>query len=118
LPTDLIQSIIFTKLVVAGHVTIYNTRIKDWFWKKPWPSSILWIATFSTRVIGTIIAVYGFDLITPIGWKWALFVWGYTMPWFIFNDMVKIGILKMYRSKKFLFSPEHFTWLRKELTKA
>ncbi len=118
LPPDLIQSIIFAKLAVAGHGTIYNTRIKNWFWRKPWPSPILWIATFGTRVVGTFIAVYGFDLVTPIGWGWALFVWGYAMIWFVFNDIVKMGVLKMYWSKKFLFSPEHFTWLKKELNKA
>ncbi len=115
LPQDLIQSIIFTKLVVAGHGTIYNTRVKDWFWKKPWPSPILWIATFGTRVIGTIIAVYGSGLITPVGWGWALFIWGYAMVWFFFNDAVKMAILKMYWSKKFFFAPGHFTWLKKEL---
>ncbi len=115
LPQDLIQSIIFTKLVVAGHGTIYNTRVKDWFWKKPWPSPILWIATFGTRLIGTIIAVYGFGLITPVGWGWALFIWGYAMVWFFFNDAVKMAILKMYWSKKFFFAPGHFTWLKKEL---
>jgi len=115
LPQDLIQSIIFTKLIVAGHGTIYLTRIKDWFWKKPWPSPILWIATFGTRILGTIIAVYGFGLITPVGWGWALFVWGYAMVWFLFNDAVKMAILKMYWSKKFFFAPGHFTWLKKEM---
>ena len=112
---DLIRSIIFTKLVVAGHGTIYNTRVKGWFWEKPYPSPILWIATFGTRIIGTIIAVYGFDLITPIGWEWALFIWGYALVWFIFNDAVKMAILKMYWAKKFFFAPGHFKWLRREL---
>ena len=116
LPRDLIQSIIFTKLVVAGHGTIYNTRVKDWFWKKPWPSPILWVATFGTRVLGTIIAVYGaWGLFTPVGWRWALFIWGYAMVWFLFNDAVKMAILKMYWAKRFFFAPGHFRWLRREL---
>jgi len=55
----MIQSMMFAKLVVAGHGTIYNTRIDDWFWKKPYPSWILFLATFSTRIAGTLIAVYG-----------------------------------------------------------
>ena len=118
LPQDLIQSIIFTKLVVAGHGTIYNTRVKDWFWRKPWPSPILFVATFGTRVIGTVIAVYGFGLITPIGWEWAFFIWGYAMVWFLFNDVVKMAILKMYWARKFFFAPGHFTWLKKELGEA
>ncbi len=116
LPRDLIQSVIFTKLVVAGHGTIYNTRAKDWFWRRPWPSPILFSATFGTRFLGTIIAVYGgWGLFTPVGWGWALFIWGYAFVWFLFNDAVKMAILKMYREKKIFFAPGHFTWLKKEL---
>jgi H+-transporting ATPase len=94
-----VQSIFFAKMVIAGHGTIYNTRIDDWFWKRPWPSWILFGATFSTRVIGTIIAVYGFGLMTPIGWEWGLFMWAYAMIWFVFNDAVKMAVLKYYRRK-------------------
>ncbi len=116
LPEDLIQSIIFTKLIVAGHGTIYNTRVKDWFWKKPWPSPMLYVATFGTRIIGTIIAVYGgWGLFTPVGWEWAIFIWGYAIAWFLFNDVVKMAVLKMYWEKKFFFAPGHFTWLKKEM---
>ncbi len=94
-----VQSIFFVKLVVAGHGTIYNTRIDDWFFKKPWPSWILFSATFFTAVLGTIIAVYGFDLMTPIGWDWAIFMWVYALSWFIFNDIVKMAVLRYYRKK-------------------
>lgn len=99
LPLELVQSIFFAKLVVAGHGTIYNTRTEKWFFKKPYPSLTLFSATFLSRVIGTIIAVYGFGLMEPIGWKWALAMWAYAMVWFIFNDMVKISVLDFYRKK-------------------
>ncbi len=62
-----VQSLFFAQLVVAGHGTIYNTRIGDWFFKRPWPSWILFLATFSSRVVGTIISVYGFGLMEPSG---------------------------------------------------
>ena len=94
-----VQAIFFAKMVIAGHGTIYNTRIDDWFWRRPWPSWILFGATFSTRVIGTIIAVYGFGLMTPIGWEWGLFMWAYALTWFVFNDMVKMAVLRYYRKK-------------------
>ncbi len=113
LPQDMIQSIMFTKLIVAGHGTIFNTRVKDWFWKKPWPSLLLFGATQGTSILGTIIAVYGFDLMTPIGWKWGIFIWGYAFVWFLFNDAVKMAVLKMYREKKFMFAPGHFKFLKK-----
>ena len=95
-----VQSIFFAKMVIAGHGTIYNTRIDDWFFKRPWPSWILFGATFSTRVIGTIIAVYGFGLMVPIGWDWALFMWAYALVWFVFNDAVKIAVIRYYRRIK------------------
>jgi H+-transporting ATPase len=95
----MIQSIIFTKLVVAGHGTIYNTRIDDWFWKRPFPSKLLFGATFSTRVAGTLIAVYGV-LITPIGWKYAGYLWVYALAWFVFNDAVKMGTYRLLRRNK------------------
>ncbi len=99
LPLDFVQSAFFAKLVIAGHGTIYNTRIDDWFWKRPWPSWTLFNATFSSRVAGTIIAVYGFGLMEPIGWEWALWMWGYALTWFVFNDAVKMAVLKYYRRK-------------------
>lgn len=95
-----VQSIFFAKMVIAGHGTIYNTRIDEWFFKKPYPSWLLFDATFSTRVIGTIIAIYGFGLMTPIGLEWAIFMWVYALSWFVFNDMVKIAVLKYYRKTK------------------
>jgi hypothetical protein len=35
------------------------------------------------------IAVYGLFM-TPLGWGWALFVWGYALGWFLVNDRVKL----------------------------
>ena len=42
------------------------------------------------HIITTLIVVYGI-ILPPIGWKLALFVWGYALSWFIFNDFVKLG---------------------------
>ena len=99
LPLDFVQSLFFTKLIVAGHATLYNTRIDDWFWKRPWPSATLFIATWASAIIGTVISVYGFDLMRPIGWGWAVAVWIYALLWFVFNDAVKMLVLGYYRRK-------------------
>ena len=42
-----------------------------------------------TQALATPIAVYGL-LMTPLGWGWALFVWGYALAWFLVNDRVKL----------------------------
>jgi len=113
LPIDLIQSIVFLKLAVKGHGTLYNARIMDHLWKKPWPSPVLWLATYSTRVAGTIIGVYGFGIMTPTGWGWAMFIWGYALAWLLINDYVKLFVWKMYKEKKLMFEPGHFKALRR-----
>jgi H+-transporting ATPase len=95
-----VQSVIFAKLTIKGHGTIYNTRIAAHFYEKPYPSLILFGATFSTRVIGTIIAVYGFGLMTPIGWAWGIFSWIYSLTWFMINDNVKLLVLAYYRKTR------------------
>jgi len=99
LSTALIQSLFFAKLVIAGHGTIYNTRIDDWFWKKPYPSWTLFGATFSTRILGTLFAVYGWFMV-PIGWKLALLMWAYALVWFVFNDVVKMATYRWLRSRR------------------
>ncbi|VAW68125.1 Lead, cadmium, zinc and mercury transporting ATPase; Copper-translocating P-type ATPase [hydrothermal vent metagenome] len=98
---EMIQSMFFAKLVIAGHGTIYNTRTDGWFWKKPYPSWLLFNATFSTRIIGTLIAVYGI-LITPIGWEHAIWMWTYALVWFVFNDAIKIATYKFLRNQDYL----------------
>ena len=50
-------------------------------------------------MLGTIIAAYGFGLMTPIGWEWAAFMWAYALAWFVFNDIVKVAVLRYYRKK-------------------
>ncbi len=99
LPLDFVQSAFFAKLVIAGHGTIYNTRIDDWFWKRPWPSVTLFSATLLSAIAGTIMAVYGFGLMQAIGWEWAIWMWGYALIWFVFNDVVKMAVLRYYRKR-------------------
>ena len=96
---EMIQSMFFAKLVIAGHGTIYNTRTDGWFWQKPYPSWLLFNATFSTRILGTLIAVYGI-FITPIGWEHAMWMWLYALSWFVFNDIVKVVTYSLLRNRR------------------
>ena len=78
----------YLKLSVAGHLTIFVTRTRGPFWSIR-PSNILMIAVFGTQIVATFIAVYGLFM-TPLGWGWAVFVWGYAIFWFFINDRVKL----------------------------
>jgi H+-transporting ATPase len=90
---DMIRTFLFLKLIIAGHSTLYVTRSEGWFWQRPWPSPLLFGATFGTEILGTLIAVYGI-LVTGIGWKYALWIWAYALVWFVFNDVVKMGVYR------------------------
>jgi H+-transporting ATPase len=83
-----IQTLMYLKLSVAGHLTIFLTRARGPFWSIR-PARILWIAVLGTQTLATLIAVYGVFM-TPLGWGWALFVWAYALTWFIVNDRVKL----------------------------
>ena len=82
------QTMMYLKLSVAGHLTIFLTRTRGPFWSIR-PAKVLWMAVLGTQVIATLFAVYGF-LMTPLGWRWALLVWGYALVWFLVNDRVKL----------------------------
>ena len=98
---DVIQSLIFLKLIIAGHSTLYVTRAEGWFWEHPLPSPLLLAATFGTEILGTLIAVYGL-LITPIGWEYALWMWLYALVWFLINDAIKVLTYRMLRREGML----------------
>ena len=83
-----IQTLMYLKLSVAGHLTIFLTRTRGPFWSIR-PAKILWIAVLGTQTVATLIAVYGLFM-TPLGWGWAMFVWGYALAWALVNDRVKL----------------------------
>jgi len=94
LSQDLLQSMMYLKLSVAGHFLIFITRTKGHFWSYR-PSNILMAAVFGTQMVATIIAVYGL-LMPPIGWKLALFVWAYAMAAFVLTDLAKVFLFKRF----------------------
>jgi H+-transporting ATPase len=89
-----IQTLMYLKLSVAGHLTIFLTRTRGAFWSIR-PAKILMIAVFGTQIIATLIAVYGLFM-TPLGWGWAGFVWGYALLWFLVNDRIKLLAYRIF----------------------
>jgi H+-transporting ATPase len=94
LSRDLIQTLIYLKLSVAGHLTIFITRTRRPFWAER-PATILLVAVFGTQALATLIAVYGLFM-SPIGWGWAFLVWGYALAWLLVNDHVKLATHRMF----------------------
>jgi H+-transporting ATPase len=83
-----LQTLMYLKLSVAGHLTIFLTRTRGPFWSIR-PAKILWVAVLGTQTIATLIAVYGLFM-TPLGWKLAGLVWAYAVVCFLLTDRVKL----------------------------
>jgi H+-transporting ATPase len=95
LPAESIQTLIYLKLSVAGHMFLFVARTRKNFWTVR-PSLPLFLAVCVTQLVATIIAVYGL-IIPAIGWNLALFVWGYSFLWFLVTDFGKILLYKFIR---------------------
>jgi H+-transporting ATPase len=89
-----IQTLMYLMLSVAGHLTIFLTRTRGPFWSIR-PGRILWLAVLGTQIVATLIAVYGLFM-TPIGWGWAAFVWGYALIWFLVSDRLKLLAYRLF----------------------
>ena len=91
LAQPVVQALIFLKLLVSGHMTIYLTRNVGSVWERPW------VPAEATQVVGTLVVVYGFFM-SPTGWPLALLVWAYTLVSFFVASAVKIGSITCSRT--------------------
>jgi H+-transporting ATPase len=89
LDREILQTFMFLKLAVAGHLTIFVTRTRGPFWSVR-PAPVLLWTTVATKLLATVAAVYGWFM-APIGWGWAALIWGYALAWFLVNDRVKLA---------------------------
>ena len=103
-----IQSLIFLKLVVAGHMTLFVVRSRRHFFRRPWPSPWLVGALFSGEILATLFVVHPFGLIAPISWTDAGIVWAYALAWLPIEDWAKMSV---YRHVDFS-RPSHLRFLR------
>jgi H+-transporting ATPase len=93
LNTLVLQSFIYLKLSVAGHLTVFVARTKGPFWSVK-PAKPLLLAVIVTQLVATLITVYGI-LLPAMGWDLALLVWGYALSLFIVTDFAKVRLYKL-----------------------
>jgi len=92
LSREILQSFIYLKLSVAGHLTLLVARTRGPFWSVK-PAKPLIAAIIGTQLVATLITVYGL-LLPAMGWGLALFVWGYALVWFLVTDVLKVAFYK------------------------
>jgi H+-transporting ATPase len=88
-----LQSFIYLKLSVAGHLTVFVARTKGPFWSVK-PAKPLLFAVIATQLVATLITVYGI-LLPAMGWGLALLVWGYALSLFVITDFAKVRLYKL-----------------------
>ncbi len=116
LDRELIQTLIFLKLLVAGHLTLYVTRNQRWFWSRPWPSWKMFAVLEATQLVGTLCAVYGV-LVYPIGWTYALLIWAYALAWLPINSAVAIAARRLF-DMEWGFHKRHLTGVEGHVSRA
>ncbi len=90
-----IQTLLYLMLSVGGHLTIFITRTRGPFWSIR-PARLLLFAVLGTQAFATLMAVYGLHIMTPIGWGWAAFVWGYALIWALVTDPIKLLAYRIF----------------------
>jgi H+-transporting ATPase len=103
-----VQTYIFLKMAVAGHLTLFVSRSKGFYLGKPYPAPVMVWSAIGTKLLGTILAAYGFGLITPISWPEIALVWSYSIIWSFVTDLTKVGIYRHFGFQ----TRRHQTFLR------
>ena len=95
---DQVQTIIFLKLSVAGHLTLFVARTKRPMLSHPFPAPALLAAILGTQAIAALIAGFGI-LITPIPWSYVALIWVYCLIWVVIEDRVKLAVYDRLQRK-------------------
>ncbi len=89
-----IQTYVFLKMAVAGHLVLFVARSKGHFWERPWPAPVMIWSAVVTKLAATLLAAYGFGLITPISWPEIALIWGYSFASAMLTDLVKVQVYR------------------------
>ncbi len=114
-----IQTYVFLKMAVAGHLVLFVARSKEHFWQRPRPAPIMIWSAVVTKAAATLLAAYGFGFITPISWPEIGLIWLYSLFSALVTDLVKVQVYHHLQNRlpgqqKFLhkvrrsFSPHTF----------
>jgi H+-transporting ATPase len=87
-----IQSLIFLKLAVAGHLTLFVARTKKPFLTKPYPARLLFWSAVGTKAAVTVLVALGWGLVAPLSWGVIGIVWAYCILWIFIEDWAKLHV--------------------------
>ncbi len=101
LTPGVLQSLMYLKLSVAGHMTVFMARTRGPFWSVK-PAKPLFMAVALTQLTATLITVYGI-LLPAMGWGLALLIWGYAFTELVVTDALKVRFYELLDHKDVRF---------------
>lgn len=107
-----LQTMMFLQLVAGGHLMLFVTRTKKWFFNRPFPSLTLFLAIVSTQILAVLMA--GFGLLMPaISWSIIGLIWAYNIIWMIIEDVAKRAVY--YYIYEYRYKGKHFAKVNQPL---
>ena len=101
LNSSILQSFIYLKLSVAGHLSLFVARTKGPFWSVR-PAKPLLLAVVLTQLTATMITVYAI-LLPAMGWILPILVWAYSLTSFLVQDFLKVRFYKLFSHEGIIF---------------
>ncbi|MBL6978187.1 MAG: plasma-membrane proton-efflux P-type ATPase [Desulfobacteraceae bacterium] len=86
-----LQTMLFLQLVAGGHLMLFVTRTKKFFFTPPFPSWPLFCAIVGTQGFAMLMCAFGW-LVPPLPWALIGLVWVYNFLWMFIQDFVKVGV--------------------------
>jgi H+-transporting ATPase len=89
-----LDTILYLQMSSCPHFVIFSTRLATYFWENA-PSLLFFIAIVGTQIFALYISVYGL-IAHPIGWGWGASVFCISVGYFIFLDIVKVQVYRVW----------------------
>lgn len=93
-----LQTIIFLKLAVAGHLTLFVARTRNSFFSSPFPAPLLFFTLVATQIAAALFAGFGW-FVTPISWDYIGLIWAYCLFWVFIEDGLKLWVYRHLQHK-------------------
>ncbi len=106
--TEELQSIIFLKLAVAGHLTLFVARSRHCFLCPPYPAPLLFFSILGTQILAVCIVAFGW-FVTAIPWEYIGLIWAYCLFWVLIEDAMKLMVYRHLEHR----IPRHKTFLER-----
>ena len=87
----ILQTTLFIQLVAGGHLLLFITRQKKWFFQRPFPAPQLFWAIVVTQIFAAFLCYFGW-FVPAISLKLILIVWGYNIVWMFILSIVRITV--------------------------